>query len=129
MLSMYFSMRTSRPPVFMFRTSRLTIRSSLLRSSAGWSIWAENEEITRCITGADMAKKHISSVDLSWLISEEVFEAKGDRSRPSLAVVPDEKDGWRVIVGNTSRRYWTAADQQRLDDIQRRLRSIYQIQS
>ena len=76
-----------------------------------------------------MAKKRISSVDLAWLISEEVFVPKGDRSRVSLAVVPDDKDGWRIIVGNRSRRHVTAADQQRLANIQRRLRLIYRIES
>ena len=76
-----------------------------------------------------MAKKRISSVDLAWLISEELFESKGDRSRPSLAVVPDVKDGWRVIVGNISRKYWTAADQQRLVDVQRRLRTAYDLRA
>lgn len=76
-----------------------------------------------------MDKKRISSVDLIWLISEELFEAKGDRSRTSLAVVPDEKDGWRVIIANRGRMYWTAADEQRLADIQRRLRKVYELRS
>jgi hypothetical protein len=75
------------------------------------------------------SKKRISAVDLAWMISEELFERKGDRSRRTLAVVPDEKDGWRVIVGNISRRYWTAADEQRLAEIQHRLRSVYQLRS
>lgn len=74
-----------------------------------------------------MAKQRISSVDLSWLISEE-FDS-GNRYRTSLAVVPDRKDGWRVIVAERSRRFLTAADERRLANIQQKLRLIYQIKS
>lgn len=73
-----------------------------------------------------MAKQRISSVDLSWLISEELDRS---RSRWSLAVVPDEKDGWRVIIPNRGRRFWTVADEQRLAEIQSRLRLVYQLRS
>jgi hypothetical protein len=45
-----------------------------------------------------MAKKRISSVDLSWLISEELFDSASRAARMSLAVVEDNKHGWRVIV-------------------------------
>ena len=74
-----------------------------------------------------MAKKRISSVDLCWLISEELDS--GSRERTSLAVVPDEKDGWQVIISNRGRRYWTTADAQRLSEIQRRLRMVYDLGS
>jgi len=74
-----------------------------------------------------MAKQRISSVDLGWLISEE-FD-RGSRVRTSLAAVPDEKDGWRIIVASRGRRYVTAADEKRLADIQHKLRLIYQSQS
>lgn len=74
-----------------------------------------------------MTKQRISSVDLSWLISEE-FDSRS-RSRTSLAVVPDEKDGWRVIIPNRGRRFLTPADEQRLAEIQRRLRSVYRKRS
>ena len=72
-----------------------------------------------------MAKKRISSVDLSWLISEE-FDS-GNRYRTSLAVVPDKEDGWRIIVAKRCRRFLTVADERRLDGIQQRLRLVYQI--
>ena len=74
-----------------------------------------------------MAKKRISSVDLCWLISEELDS--GSRERTSLAVVPDEKEGWQVIISNRGRRYWTTADVQRLSEIQRRLRMVYDLRS
>jgi hypothetical protein len=73
-----------------------------------------------------MAKKRISSVDLNWIISEEFFDRGSRGTRTSLAVVSDEKDGWRVIVGR-GRRSLTAADEQRLADIQRRLRLVYEL--
>lgn len=76
-----------------------------------------------------MMKKHISGVDLSWLISEELSAPGGRRARAPLAVVPDKKDGWRVVVANRGRRFLTTADEHRLAEIQRRLRLIYQIQS
>lgn len=73
-----------------------------------------------------MAKKRISSVDLCWLISEEIDLGK-EQTRTALAVVPDEKDGWSVIVSNRGRKYWTAADQRRLVEIQRKLRLVYEL--
>ena len=76
-----------------------------------------------------MTKKHIAGADLSWLISEELFDPGGRRARAPLAVVPDEKDGWRVVVANRGRRLLTTADERRLVEIQRKLRLIYQIQS
>lgn len=63
------------------------------------------------------------------IVSEELFEPKRDRARTALAVVPDEKDGWRVIIGNRGRTYWTAADERRLADIQRRLRTVYDLRT
>jgi hypothetical protein len=76
-----------------------------------------------------MAKKRISSVDLSWIISEQLSEIGWPHGRASLAVVSDEKDGWRVIVANRGRCYLTAANEQRLAEIQLRLRSVYQLRS
>jgi hypothetical protein len=80
--------------------------------------------VTKRLTGVKMAKQRISSVNLSWIISEE-FDS-GSRYRKSLAVVPD-KDGWRIIVGKRHRGLLTAADERRLAHIQRRLRSVYQL--
>jgi len=75
-----------------------------------------------------MAKKRISSVDLSWLISEELFGSGSRAVRMSLAVVEDGKHGWRVIVANRGRRFLTANDERRLADVQRRLRLVYQLE-
>jgi hypothetical protein len=75
-----------------------------------------------------MAKKHISGTDLIWRVLEE-FSQPGSRSpRMSIAVVPDDKHGWRVIVDNRGRRFLKAADQRRLAGIERRLRIVYALQ-
>ena len=74
-----------------------------------------------------MAKKRISSVDLGWLISEALFDSGSRAARMSLAVVPDDKHGWRVIVANRGQRYLTADDKRRLADVQRRLRLVYEL--
>ena len=72
-----------------------------------------------------MAKKHISGADLSWRIAEEFSDPRSRNSRISLAVVPDDEHGWRVIVANRVRRFLTSSDERRLADIQRRLRMVY----
>lgn len=45
-----------------------------------------------------MTKKRISSVDLSWLTLEELSNPRSRGTRRSLAVVPDDKHGWRVVL-------------------------------
>lgn len=72
-----------------------------------------------------MAKKLISSADLTALIAEELSEPEWRHRRALFAVVSDERNGWRVIVANRTRRSLNAVDEQRLADIQRRLRGIY----
>lgn len=75
-----------------------------------------------------MAKKRISSIELNWIISEQLFDLGSRRARVSLAIVPDEEKGWRVIVDKRGRRFLTALDEQRLAEIQRRLHMVYELQ-
>ena len=75
-----------------------------------------------------MAKKRISSVDLSWVVLEELSDPRSRATRMSLAVVPDDKHGWRVVVAKGGQRLLTASDQRRLADIQRRLRLVYELE-
>jgi hypothetical protein len=72
-----------------------------------------------------VARKRISSVDLSWLISEELFDSGSRAARMSLAVVPDDKHGWRVIVATRGQRFLTADDKRRLSAVQQKLRLVY----
>ena len=74
-----------------------------------------------------MPKKRISSVDLSWLILEELFDPRSRATRISLAVVPDNKHGWRVVVANGGQRFLTADGKRRLAEVQRRLRLVYEL--
>ena len=74
-----------------------------------------------------MAKNRISSVDLSWLILEELSDPRSRGTRMSLAVVPDDKHGWRVVVSNPGQRFLTADDDRRLADVQRQLRLVCEL--
>jgi hypothetical protein len=74
-----------------------------------------------------MAKKRISSVDLTWLISEEMHDSGSRRSRMVLAVVADDKHGWRIVVGKRDERFVTAKDRRRLVQVQKRLRLVYEL--
>jgi hypothetical protein len=75
-----------------------------------------------------MAKKLISSVDLSWLILEGLFDSGSRSARTSLAVVPDDRHGWRVILAKRDERLLTTDKKRRLADVQRRLRLVYELQ-
>lgn len=59
---------------------------------------------------AAMAKKRISRVDLSWIIPEQLPEIGRPHGRAWLAVFPDEKDGWRVIVAAVIRQLPMSSD-------------------
>ena len=77
-----------------------------------------------------MAKKRISSVDLGWLILEELMQDRGSRApRPSLAVVPDDKRGWRAVLAASSQRFMTAENERELTAVQNRLRLKYELRS
>lgn len=74
-----------------------------------------------------MAKRRISSLDLGWLILNELGDPGSRVARASIAVVPDNKLGWRAVVAVSSRRYMTADDQRRLADVQKQLRAMYEL--
>ncbi|MEH2542814.1 hypothetical protein [Bradyrhizobium sp. AZCC 1699] len=76
-----------------------------------------------------MAKKRISSVDLAWLILEQLDDASSRAARMSLAVVPDDKYGWRAVVAVNSRRFMTAETKRRLAAVQNRLRLKYDLRN
>jgi hypothetical protein len=77
-----------------------------------------------------MAKKRISSVDLEWLILEEFMQDRGSRApRPSLAVVSEDKHGWRAVLAASSRRLMTVENQRALTAVQNRLRLKYELRS
>jgi hypothetical protein len=74
-----------------------------------------------------MAKKRISSADLSWLILEELKTEGDGPSYITLAVVADPKDGWRAVVGRRSQRSISPEGARRLAAVQKRLRLVYEL--
>jgi hypothetical protein len=74
-----------------------------------------------------MAKKRISSTDLSWLILQQLDDPGSRAARIALAVVADDKHGWRVVVGANSRRFVTSEIARRLAVLQDRLRPKYEL--
>ncbi len=77
-----------------------------------------------------MAKKRISGVDLEWLILEEFMQDRGSRAfRPTIAIVPDDKRGWRAVVAAGSQRFMTVESERELIAVQDRLLSKYKLRS
>jgi hypothetical protein len=74
-----------------------------------------------------MRWKHISGADLSWRIVEEFSDPRSRNSRISLAVVPDDEHGWRIIVANRVRKFLSPADRRPLSEIERTLRAMYEL--
>jgi hypothetical protein len=74
-----------------------------------------------------MAKQHVSANELSWIILEEL-EANA-YSPPRwfpVAVVPDEKKGWRILLPKVDQRnVWTANVSDRIPALETRLRKKY----
>ena len=65
-----------------------------------------------------MAKKRISSVDLGWLILEQLKNGRSRTPRISLAVVSDDKHRWRAVLAASSRRLMTVENQRALSAVQ-----------
>jgi hypothetical protein len=72
-----------------------------------------------------MAKKRIKSVDLGWIILEQLKEEKEFTHGMSLAVVPDEKKGWRTIVSAGGRKLMRPSVERRLAAVEKKLQSVY----
>ena len=73
-----------------------------------------------------MAKKRVSSVDLSWMIFERMRDEFGG-PRVSVAIVRDSKLGWRAIVEGRSGRYFRPDAIRKLRSIENELRSNYSL--
>jgi hypothetical protein len=72
-----------------------------------------------------MARKRISSVDLNWMIVEQMKDGEDCPIGLSIAVVPDDKLGWRAIVGARSQRRLNARAMRRFAAIQKELQASY----
>jgi hypothetical protein len=45
-----------------------------------------------------VAKKRVSAEELNWLVQQELTADLDPLRRVSLAVIPDERQGWRVLL-------------------------------
>jgi hypothetical protein len=72
-----------------------------------------------------MAKKRISSVDLSWMIFERMRDEAVTPRGVSVAVVPDAKFGWRVILDGRGGKYLSRAAMRKLRSVENEIRSDF----
>jgi hypothetical protein len=72
-----------------------------------------------------MPKKRLSSVDLSWMISERMRDGISEQQRVSVAIVPDTKLGWRAILDSRSSKFLGPVAVRKLRSIEDELRSNY----
>ena len=73
-----------------------------------------------------MAKKRIVSVDLGWIILEQLKEECFPHGM-SLAVVPDEESGWRTIINAKDRKYMRPSVERRLAAVEKKLQDVYKL--
>lgn len=76
--------------------------------------------------GVSLGEERVFS-DLSWLVISEMGDPMSLNARASIAVVSDEKLGWRTVVAVSSRRYMTSDDERRLAAVEKRLRLRYDL--
>jgi hypothetical protein len=73
-----------------------------------------------------MAKKRVSAHELNWIIQEELMANISSRRFVPVAVVPDEKQGWRILRPKLDgRTAWTSKVADRIPAVERRLREKY----
>jgi hypothetical protein len=75
-----------------------------------------------------MAKKRITSADLSWLIFERTRDRLGKKRGLPVAVVSDPKLGWRAVVDGRAHSL-SLDDQRKLRSIEHELRSTFDLAS
>ena len=76
-----------------------------------------------------MAKKRVSSTELSWMIFDRMREAFGHSRGVSVAVVPDTDLGWRAIIQSRSASYLSPAAIRKLRSIESEFRSGYSLKA
>lgn len=76
-----------------------------------------------------MAKKRLSSTDLSWMIFERMRDEAGEPRGVIVAVVPDKELGWRAIVEGRGGKFLSTAAVRKLRSIEAELRSSYSLES
>jgi len=69
--------------------------------------------------------KRVSATDLVWLITDALREELGPHFTTSLAVVSDEKVGWRCVIASPSRKRLNQKLLQKLAQVEEGLRREY----
>jgi hypothetical protein len=76
-----------------------------------------------------MAKKRVSSIDLSWMIFERMREEVSPQRGVTVAVVSDTQLGWRAVLDGRSRKFLSPAAIRKFRSIENELRSKYALAS
>jgi hypothetical protein len=71
--------------------------------------------------------KRVSATELVWLITEALREELGPHFATPLAVVSDEKVGWRSVTASPSRNRLNRKVLQKLAQVEERLRREYSL--
>ena len=71
--------------------------------------------------------KRVSATELVWLITEALREERGHHFATSLAVVSDEKVGWRSVIASPSRNRLNRKLLRELARVEERLRREYSL--
>jgi hypothetical protein len=72
-----------------------------------------------------MAKKRVSSVELTWIIVEQLKEDGNFQKGLSVAVIPDPKLGWRAVIEARAQRRMTPRALKRFATMQKQLQETY----
>lgn len=72
-----------------------------------------------------MAKKRVSSVELTWIIVEQLKEDGNFQKGLSVAVIPDSRLGWRAVVEARAQRRMTPKAIKRFAALQKELQELY----
>jgi methenyltetrahydromethanopterin cyclohydrolase len=72
-----------------------------------------------------VAKKRISSVDLNWIIIEQMRERGDFPYGLSIAVIADSNSGWRVVVAKRSATGMNPKSMRQLAAIEKQLQAEY----
>jgi len=74
-----------------------------------------------------MAKKRVSSVELTWIIVEKLKEDGSFQKGLSVAVIPDPASGWRAVVESRARRRMSPRALRRFEALQKELQELYSL--
>lgn len=72
-----------------------------------------------------MAKKRVSSIELTWIIVEQMKDDGNFQKGLSVAVIPDSRLGWRAVVEARAQRRMTPRAQRRFAAMQKELQQAY----